>query len=415
MPSGWWESFQAYSIIDPADGPTVQDPTTVNGVPTNLAFRFRNFLLPCGAFQLGAEGVDGLGLFCAGQAWSPFGDLIVGGGTDFRVNQAPLPLFTGEIITFAFNPRAAVNNYLGSATFNLYPGFVGMWEQGPDLRRRRWYPSTTLTHRLQRTIDATHPRGRELMVVTGGSLDDDNSPTHNAPWNNPQWNTYEGLVINQEAIAGNAGYATDSVLVGTVPVSEWNGPGSGSPATATMAQVRVDWLYEYPRVHLLSTGLLMVSGYQPRWAVVDPENPGTWTRAAGQPAATSTYSSNWNVTRQDGASLLFPNLGGPQMNIIMRIGGSDEHWYLPLGGVPGSPKGTTASMETLQAGAIPPPTQPGTHGAGWVAGPPMPSTVSGIGGGRFLMNAVILPTGGILVIGGIHRAHNTASLAAGAY
>src|SRR5205823_9011882 len=121
-------------------------------------------------------------------------------------------------------------------------------------------------------------------------------------------------------------------------------------------------------------------------------------KSPGQPAG--KYSSNWNLPRQDGASLLYPNLGGVQMDIIMRLGGCDEHWYLPLNGAYGSPNGTTASMETIHA----------RTSTAWVAGAPMPSTPPpgfNFGGGRFLMNAVILPTGGVLVLGGVYRAPNT--------
>jgi len=73
--SGEYWSFQAWSIVDPA---AVVAPGSV---------RFNNFLLPINS--LGASpgpGSRGGDFFCAGHAWSPFGDLVVAGGTFFDIN-----------------------------------------------------------------------------------------------------------------------------------------------------------------------------------------------------------------------------------------------------------------------------------------------------------------------------------------
>jgi|GEM_PF-2055586 len=395
LPTGQWMSFQACAVVDPAPVPTVTDPLATG----NQAFRYRNFLLPMGVFQPGTPGLEPQNLFCSGHAWSPFGDLIVVGGTEFYSSPTP---FNGEVITMAFNPRLDFAAYPGT-TWNPYSGFVGMWKRGPDLQDMRWYPTATLTHRFQRTIAPGFPDGREVMVVTGGSFDDNNSPTHNIAANNPQWNTYEGLVIDHEAASAAVGYSSDFVTVGTTPVFLWPGPGSPPPNPNVEPPVEVDWLYEYPRVHLLSTGRLFFSGYAPRYATMDHDaSPGVWVKSGGQPLG--TFSSNWNHRRTDGASFLFPNFGGVAMDIVYRLGGCDEHWYLPfVAGDIGSPNGTTATMESIHA-SVP--------NATWQAAPSMPTT-NGTNGGRFLTNAVILPTGAVLVVGGMHRAPNTTAGLAG--
>lgn len=62
-------SFQAFSIIDPAPVPTGP--------------RFRNFLLPIQPTQTGPTGPYRADLFCSAHVWSPFGDLIAVGGTQW--------------------------------------------------------------------------------------------------------------------------------------------------------------------------------------------------------------------------------------------------------------------------------------------------------------------------------------------
>lgn len=371
-------SFQPYAIVDPADTPTVTDP----GI--NIPFRFRNFLLPLGIYNTNAPQFFAQDLFCAGHAWSPFGDLIVAGGTDFT------PAFYGADRTFAFNPRRDTENYPLVPGVNMYPGFVGLWVPGPDLEDKRWYPTMTLTHRYQRTINGANPNGREVVVVSGGSNDNVN----NTQAANPTWNSYEALVIDDEAsVLTGPGFDKDSTGQSPNQIYRWAGPGTPT------GPYEVDWLYEYPRLHLLSNGRLFMSGYVPRWASLDHDGaPGVWISGGTQQGG--NYSSNWPHIRHDAPCFLFPNLGGGGTDIVYRLGGCDEHWYLPAAGN-GSPNGTTPTMEWIY-GTVPTAT--------WQTAAPMPTTPTGNGTrGRFLTNAIILPTGGILVIGGTHRAANSPS------
>ena len=124
------QPFQAYAIIDPADAP-------LGGI------RYRNFLVPIGEpFVPGAASV-GMNLFCAGHAWSPHGDLIIAGGSNWRH-----PLYgtvVGGWLTYVFNPRLACIwpgstsqvEYYPSPTSSQQPpttnDYSGLWVEGPDL------------------------------------------------------------------------------------------------------------------------------------------------------------------------------------------------------------------------------------------------------------------------------------------
>jgi hypothetical protein len=214
------------------------------------------------------------------------------------------------------------------------------------------------------------------VLVTGGSLLN--------PGELPQgtlqatWNTFESLIVDARATPVSTALIKDSISPGAVNPFIAAGPGTpgGSPT--------VDWFEEYPRLHMLSTGELFFSGYAPRWAKVDPNVlPIAWTRDPGP-----TFSSNWQHPRHDAPSLLFPNIVPSDTDRIMRIGGGEEHFYFP------AVAGATATVETIAAT---------TPGATWNSAPPMPGTVPGSLGERYLMNAVTLPDGGIFVFGGERR------------
>ena len=82
--AGSWVAYQPYAIVDPADVP-------LGGI------RYRNFLLPIGEFSSTTLPTYAQDLFCSGHAWSPFGDLIIVGGTDYQVGP---PVFHGGRLTY---------------------------------------------------------------------------------------------------------------------------------------------------------------------------------------------------------------------------------------------------------------------------------------------------------------------------
>jgi hypothetical protein len=187
-------------------------------------------------------------------------------------------------------------------------------------------------------------------------------------------NSYEALLIDAEASSAAAGLSIDDQVVGGSTVRTWLGCGTvaGSPDA--------DWLHEYPRCHLLPSGEVFFSGYAPRWGVVDHDGqPGVWTKSAGQSGQPpGTFSSNWQDIRHDGSSVLFPASPG-DAETVMRLGGLDA-----------ANTDSTATVEAIAVG-----------GSGdWEPVDEMTDTL-GIGDGRrYHTNAVLLPTGGVLVLGG---------------
>ena len=144
----------------------------------------------------------------------------------------------------------------------------------------------------------------------------------------------------------------------------------------------------YPRLHLVPDGRLFFSGSAPDSRFFDPVT-GTWT----PPVA----STNYGQERQFGSSILLPLL--PETGYtprVMIMGGNNSDWAPPeiiLGSNP-----ATASAEIIDL------SQPAPR---WRFIAPMSAP-------RVQMNAVILPTGKVLALGGsvMNEDATTASLAA---
>jgi hypothetical protein len=359
----YW-SCQAYSVIDPSPNPAGP--------------RFRNFLLPIAKVvpvNPASPNDESANLFCSGHAWSPYGDLIVLGGTIWAYSAANL---LGPKLTYVWNPDLPVGGWppvhsppaLYPGGSGVAPGF-GLWQRGPDLKEQRWYPTATLTSKLQRLTPS-----REVMLALGGS-----NQVFGGVGPNPSWNYYEALRIDARCTPAGSGLSTDVVSGRDV----WFGPGS---YTAGSANVEEDWFENYPRCHQLSDGRVLFSGYAPRWATLDHDNnPGIWMQQLGQP-----YSNTpWQHVRHDGASILYPNIGGIR-DVVVRLGGADGPYQA---GVANS--GTTSTVEAWFPG-----TPPGSPF--WLAQTSMPNPQPGtLPDGRYTMNVVTLPDATLLVVGGSAR------------
>jgi hypothetical protein len=358
---------QCYSIVEPTPTP---------GQP-----RFHNFLLPIGVVNLppGASQSTAADIFCSGQAWSPFGDLVVVGGQVWNI-----PIL-GASLTYVWNPRLAYGTWpppWGTAGQKLLgPNVFGFWQRGPALNTNRWYPTALLTHRLQRLATTAFPQGREVVLALGGS-----SAFTFSPFANPQWNTYESMVVNgpcDDALP-SSGLAVD-FFPPTSTVREWSGPGLALPSNW-----KEDWLENYPRAHLLGNGAVFFSGYAPKWALLDHDTgPGLWVRQTAPPLSQMT----WPNMRYDGGSILLPNVNG-WTDAVARIGGGAEI----SGGIGGPTLGTTASAEVWGLGS--PVWAPGSD---LPPNPGLPPTFVG----RSCTNTVLLPDGSVLVIGGKSREPTT--------
>ncbi len=365
-----WMAFQAWAIVDPSP-------------PTPTSIQFENYFLPIEQINSNVPGFvdqvaepDGVpNLFCAGHAWTPYGDLVVAGGTRFSPTSGVL----GGELTYVFNPAEFSAPFPGQ-TASLYAGAVGHWVQGPALEHGRWYPTVTQTARLPRVV-ALVPGGGEVMIAAGGTRQLNNpSPTFNHTWN-----SYEALRIFGPSAFNVHGLFKDSTGTPSAPIYVWPGPGTTTPAPL----VEIDWLHEYARLHVLSTGRLFFSGYAERGAVLDHDNPGTWVKTIAQPAGYGTgYSSNWNHVRHDGSSVLLPNNGG-LVDMVMRLCGSDE--------VP-APTNTALATATTEVSVA----------AGhWIANARLPATDGAPDGGRVFTNVVTLPTGALFLVGGENIEYTT--------
>ena len=133
----------------------------------------------------------------------------------------------------------------------------------------------------------------------------------------------------------------------------------------------------YPRLHLLPNGNVFYSGSTSGSMMFNPSN-NTWTNVAG---------TNLGCTRTYGSSVLLP---------LTPANGYDPKVMILGGGNP-----ATATTELIDLGAGSP---------SWVFGPDMSQA-------RIEMDAVILPTGKVLALGGSASDENasTASLNADLY
>lgn len=167
------QSYQAYAIIDPADAP-------------QRDIRFRNFLVPTGdELVLPQQTTIANNMFCTGHVWSPYGDLIVTGATGYVQIVPPPPAlpyidYVGGKLVYVFNPRRTCQ-WPGTST-EYYPSspsaipagsptgddYRGLWVRADDLAIARWYPTTTLTHRLVRA--SVHPQSGTLAGTANQSV-----------------------------------------------------------------------------------------------------------------------------------------------------------------------------------------------------------------------------------------------------
>lgn len=343
-PAGQFWNFQRYSIVDPI-------------TPTGT--RFYNYFLPIEPWTFPLSVFD---LFCAGHAWSPFGYLVVAGGTE----QTPADL--GAKLLFTFDPRFDNAPFGGGAGPSLYPNATGTrWDRaGFDLNVDRYYPTTTLARRFPRTVpnQPSLPPTLETMLVMGGVKD------ANLPHGQAAENTYEALILTDALIPTATRLFRDQIS----NESEWWGPGipSGTPTDS--------WFLLYPRAHYLSNGRVFVAGDAPISAQIDhsflpatttPEPTANswvqrWDTAAGTPGPASEH-------REACSTVFFARIG-TLTDVVVRIGGESA---------------TTGALNTTE-------TCLATTAGAWLPSPAFPNLQIA----REHANAVILPDGSVFVVGG---------------
>ena len=134
-----------------------------------------------------------------------------------------------------------------------------------------------------------------------------------------------------------------------------------------------EWLDQYPRLHLLSDGTIFSSGWAYLSSKIDLDVPialRTWDVSVGR------TGTGWPLHRHDGSAVFFGRFG-PLQDLVVRMCGVD--------GVDSS-----AYTDNAEACLASQPSAP------WI---PL-GTVPGNPGPRTETNAVILPDGSVVVIGG---------------
>lgn len=245
-------------------------------------------------------------------------------------------------------PGAGASYYEGSKLAAIWNPATNVWQWLGAMRRKRWYPTVTLIVDYQ---------GNHRVAVSGGvetTLQDCNNP-------DAAFNTYEVFDI------GANDWERDTSLPQPWPSRMHGGP-QGSNCFAVLG--------EYPRMHLVSNNqLFMVGMFRGASRVRHSTFPtqqnlvGDWIEPWGGAWDTAQF-------RDYGSSVLLPNVG-------MTPSGQDL--IMILGGGAISQPGAAWNTSRIVDGSAAAPA--------WGA----PETMVA---GRMCANAVLLPTGEVLAIGG---------------
>ncbi len=255
----------------------------------------------------------------------------------------------GGTIKYPDDDPAGPQNYLGSAFAGIWdPTLVNAannwgWTYVQPMALQRWYPTVTLL-------------GDNTIMVSGGVVDTDNRHCETAIYGgtlDPAADTYEIWDI-----------ATGNWISGPVSPGVHEGPDYARQSTHCYSLFG-----EYPRQHLLSSGHLFVAGMYTGGNRVHPQSHGAWLPLV-------SILGN-GMFRNYGSSVLLPNVGrrANQQDRVMILGGSSN-----------TALNASPTVQVCNAFS-------GTGSTAWSSFPSMNV-------GRMVANAVLLPDGAVLVIGG---------------
>ncbi|MEM7307701.1 MAG: galactose oxidase early set domain-containing protein [Planctomycetota bacterium] len=228
--------------------PAQRQRAAVLDLSATLAPAFQNFEIP-----MPAAGEDGFELFCSGHVWLPSGELLLAGGTLSHSEAGPGDDAgaLGVSLTYTWDATTGTD-----AT----TGVVGTWTRQPDLLEARYYPTTVLT-------------GTDDVVVLGGT-------------------------------GGPDGHSLNNYEVWRTDAGAWQPTGTGLPFDGPSVS-----LHGYPRMTLLSSGELLLSGMETCAQLLDHGlAPGVWTAADCSPGPTFHFYNS---------SVLFPGL----TDVVWKVGG----------------------------------------------------------------------------------------------
>ena len=321
-------------------------------------------------------------LFCAGHAWTEFGDLVIAGGNSWNENFG-LNSYDG---LWVWNPAATGAAWAPQGASET-PAFkdlnvghyatFGAWVYHGAMLKPRWYATVKTTPRYTVGLFTY-----SAVLFFGGS---DDPLTLNNPLDNPSWNSYEAYWVagSPDATIGASGLILDNRNdPGTTVGGEagvFKGPAT---STATDAALYSESLIYYAHIFQLTNGQFFMAGMASKSARLTNHgtNPGQWILTPGH-----TLQGAWQKERMYGSSVLLPNWDATD-NRVLRVGGAN---YL------GATLTTTDETQTIQADS---------SGANWVPGPELNYS-------SMEQNLVITPDADIYLFGGTYKSFTPPDIA----
>jgi hypothetical protein len=171
-------------------------------------------------------------MFCAGQTFDANGNLIVVGGHN-GVNKGGL--------------LGLVEFYEGINAANRFDAKSEAFERLPNMAGKRWYPSAITL-------------GNGDVLVVGGSHNSAIDPAALNPevWDGQGWRSLIGAGSNGSVMPVAPDWITGSAFTGEV---------------------------EYPKLHLLSDGQVFWNGGSPKYAWLNPNGQGSWSKVQARTGA----------------------------------------------------------------------------------------------------------------------------------
>jgi len=357
---------QRWAIFDPRTSP-----------PTILKFCWRINVAdsPAPPCTPPAAPLGYLGLFCAAHCWLPDGRLLVAGG-DYWANYIACGAnadFAGSRLLAVFDPNDIDPSQPALTQTQNGPGFGKPWtslfgSSTPlDLRTARWYPSITVM------APATLAANGDVYISVTGGIEKQVAGIVVSP-TDPSTTTHELFRFNLQSNA-----ITRDNRLGTT-----TNPGTGIfRGPTTPAAGGLSFFY-YPRQHFVSRflpawpdGRLSMAGMVIQAADADVINtPEGWNNAG------SVLSLGvGNTLLEEPTTVLFPAID-PNYRDVQMV----------LGGMKTTPSHGGSATITNEVFFLPTRASPAT----WVPAPPNLCMHRA----RKFANAVILPDGSVVVIGG---------------
>jgi hypothetical protein len=396
--------------------------------------RFLTFQIPIEKPTITTQGAKTLSsfpnLFCAGHAWSPSGDLVIAGGSNWTwiseggviaaSNAGILGAWDG---TYVWNPALpgswTSSTYTGGVRQDIQRAFTsghyvsaGAWVRGPDMDSLRWYPTVLPYPRVSRTSNRHH-----MLLFGGDPLVRDQALTGSFASIPFEYNSYESLVISSMAASSNPGVYKDSYAGSTTfsgpSKSDYNQVYSALFLSANKdaccpvlniptgqidyaLSIFNDSFYYYPRCFTTSSGGVTYAGFTHRSSLLYSHDtgPGVWDTSVGNLSNTFDSGGAHDFFRWYGSAFRIPNnLNQNKIDDIVRCGGANIY-------TPDFSDQDTFTTDILELSKISGLTGTNNY-LSWSSYTPMAEE-------RSTFNTVILPNASIFAVGGVKNNPATA-------